>query len=265
MYNSGALQAMLENGITACVSDESISNTTVDFEPKNAYHGIWSTVERNGIEGMYFVPREALDIDYCAVDDAMVVDEYNTNTPPAAGADPLSFEDIMTIQRLYGVQDMISFRHDPFMMHQTNAATFTFADTLKGTTYNTSLIALFIERVLDEVITYYNLPSMCPPLNIFLRSIAVITPQMDTIVDMFKQRDTMDSCGMTTTLGVNAKGQIVDVSVVGSATCQVSISGVTLSGSTVTMETYGPETTAWVNVAGGSAAQLFTLATPIAM
>jgi len=249
LYNSGALQAMLENGVTAVVSDESVGSTIIDYEPKNPYHGVWSTTQRNGIEGMYFVPREALDIDYSCTNDTMVTDEYNTNSAHAANG-VLTFEQIMAIQRMYGVQDLIAFRHDPFMMHQTNGATFSFTDSTTGTTYDTSLIALFMQRVIDEIISYYNVP--------------ITTPQMDDVVDMFQQRDAMDNCGMTTTLGVSSTGDIVEVSVQGTGTCQVSLTGVTLSGSTVTMETYGPDTTAWVQVTGtSSGTQTFNLATPI--
>jgi hypothetical protein len=78
LYNGGVLKAMYENGITACVSDESVSSGTVDYEPITPYHGVWSAETPNGFEGVYFVPREALDIDYCDRTPEDVIDEYMT-------------------------------------------------------------------------------------------------------------------------------------------------------------------------------------------
>jgi hypothetical protein len=77
LYNSGALTAMLENGISACVSDDSVTSG-VGYEPPTPYHGVWSSIDPNGVTGMYFVPRHALDIDYDDMTPAQVVDEYHT-------------------------------------------------------------------------------------------------------------------------------------------------------------------------------------------
>ncbi len=98
---------------------------------------------------------------------------------PGKGKQPLTFEEIMVIQKMYGVQDKIAFRHDPFMMHQvshslfhslckylslilmqTNGYSFVYDDPISGTTHNASLISLFMERIINEMMTYFNLPSM---------------------------------------------------------------------------------------------------------
>ncbi len=65
---------MVDNGVTACVSDESVTGKkNADFEPIIPYHGVYSN-----LANVYFVPREALDIDYCDISPEMVADEYNT-------------------------------------------------------------------------------------------------------------------------------------------------------------------------------------------
>jgi hypothetical protein len=47
LYNSGFLKSMNDNGITACVSDESVDSTEIDYEPIVPYHGQHSTIARN--------------------------------------------------------------------------------------------------------------------------------------------------------------------------------------------------------------------------
>jgi len=247
LWNGNVLRALADLGITATVSDESVTNAkTTDYVPQTPYHGVYSTVAANGYAGIYFVPREALDIDYCDTNDAMLVDEYNSQFL-SAGDKKLTFEEIMAIQTMYGIEDKIGFRHDPFMLHQANAATFSYKDPVAGKTRNVSLVSLWIERVVDELMTYFNLP--------------IVSPQMSTLVQTFQQRQTMDSCGITTTLNIDSNNNVVGINVVSTQTCKMSLSGVVLSGSAVSMETLGVETTAWIDLTA-NVPQSFTLATP---
>lgn len=249
LWNGPVLNAMADLGVTACVSDESITNaSTVDYVPIIPYHGVYSTVELNGYAGILFVPRETLDIDYCDINPEMVVDEYNTNYNLAAA--PLTFEEIFSIQTMYAIQDKIAFRHDPFMFHQANGATFLYDDPVAGIVHNVSLISLWAERVVDQLLSYYTLP--------------LYQPKMDDLVTIFKNRLAMDECNITVTLGLDSTRKVVGVSTTGTNSCQLILSGVTLSGSSVTMETYGVETTAYINLTANTQ-QTFTLSTPLIM
>jgi hypothetical protein len=86
---------------------------------------------------------------------------------------------------------------------------------------------------------------------------------MDNVVDMFQQRQTMDACGLTATLGVT-DGKVVDVSVTTQAACTVSLSGLTLSGDNVNMESVGPETTAFIEL-DSATTQSFSLSSPVSL
>jgi len=130
---------------------------------------------------------------------------------------------------------------------QANAATFSYDDPVAGVTHNVSLVSLWIQRVVDELMSYFNLP--------------IVQPQMSSLVQIFQQRQSMDGCGITTTLDIDSNRNVVGITVVSTQTCQLSLSGVTLSGSTVSMETAGVETTAWINLAA-NVAQTFTIASP---
>jgi hypothetical protein len=88
---------------------------------------------------------------------------------------------------------------------------------------------------------------------------------MDNIVNMFQQRDLMDNCELSAKLAVDASNQIIGVSVTNQNACQMSLSGgAALTGTNVRMETYGPETTAWIDLAAMSA-QNYMFTTPIPM
>jgi hypothetical protein len=88
----------------------------------------------------------------------------------------------MNVQRMYAIEDKIAFRHDPFMLHQTNAATFYYEDPAPdarftfGSAYNTSLVGLYMQRVLGDMMLYYNLPSKLTllPLSLSLPSPSVL-------------------------------------------------------------------------------------------
>lgn len=58
LYNAGLLRAMVENNITACVSDESVNATEIDYEPLVAYHGQHATKARNN----YVCPHSLLSL-----------------------------------------------------------------------------------------------------------------------------------------------------------------------------------------------------------
>lgn len=59
------------------------------------------------------MPRQGLDIDYDITLPEEFVDEYNTMYNLHD-----TFEQIMQIQLLYGLELQLAFRHDPFMLHQ---------------------------------------------------------------------------------------------------------------------------------------------------
>lgn len=88
---------------------------------------------------------------------------------------------------------------------------------------------------------------------------------MDNLVHMFQQRQTMDTCEITTKLGISSDGQIVDLSITNQNECQMSLSGGTvLTGDGVRMESVGVETTAWIDL-NAQGSKHFTFSTPISL
>lgn len=54
LYNGGFLKSMNDSGLHACVSDESVASTDIDYEPLVPYHGQYSTKARNGFVCLSF-------------------------------------------------------------------------------------------------------------------------------------------------------------------------------------------------------------------
>jgi len=240
LFNGNVLQAMANNGIINCVGDNSVAALV----PANVYHGIWTTVATNGYAGVFIVPREDLDIGYDTTIPAEVVDEYNTMYGTS-----LTFEEIMTIQLTYGLEDKLAFRHDPFMLHQANGRFFSYDDPVAGITHNVSFITLFTDRVVRKMITYYAMP--------------IYAHRLTDLAKIWKTRTAMDLCGFSATLQIQ-NGQVVSIQASSTSSCLVGLSGLQLTGPTVTMETVGPETTAWIQMTAG-VTQTLNLVTPLSV
>jgi len=241
LFNGEVLHAMADNNIMNCVGDNSVA----ELQSPNPYHGIITTVETHGYDGIFIVPREDLDIDYDDTLPEEVVDEYNTIYKTS-----LTFEDIMKIELLYGLEDKTVFRHDPFMMHQANGRMFSYEDPVAGVTHKVSMLTLWTDRVVKTLMSYFNMP--------------IVAPKMSDLVKIWKNRLAMDTCGLEATLLITVDNLLVGIELTSQNDCMVAISGLTLSGSTVTMETVGLETTAWIQMTANVLQEL-TLVTPLAL
>lgn len=173
---------------------------------------------------------------------------------------------------------MLGFRHDPFMLHQANARSFSYNDPTVGATRDTSLLTLFTERVVKKVNSFWNIPSMLigkrrirfnfvfqfkltewrishncgseePPWTPAVSKVHCKSVMAKLLVSRPLAQ------GMTSILHSN----ILTFRI---SSCVVGISGLELIGSTVSMERVGTETTAWIKMTANTP-QTLALATPI--
>eukprot|EP00026_Physarum_polycephalum_P003031 Phypoly_transcript_03040.p1 GENE.Phypoly_transcript_03040~~Phypoly_transcript_03040.p1 ORF type:complete len:833 (+),score=110.97 Phypoly_transcript_03040:44-2542(+) len=240
LFNGQVLKAMVDNGIVNCVGDTSVAA----LQSANPYHGIPTTTATNGYAGVFIVPRQALDINYDNSIPAEVVDEYNT-----VYSTTKSFEDIMQIQLAYALEFQLAFRHEPFMLHQANGRSFTYNDPVAGVTRSISLVTLFTDRVVRKLASYYNLP--------------IVTQKFSDLAATWRSRYNADMCGFSATLQING-GLIVAIQVTSQQTCTVGLSGIALSGSSVSVEQVGSEITSWISLTANTL-QILTLSTPISL
>jgi hypothetical protein len=83
---------------------------------------------------------------------------------------------------------------------------------------------------------------------------------------MFLQRQGMDACEIDAVLGVSAANEIVDITISSGKQCTMTLSGgAVVSGTGVSMETVGVETTAYIPLSGSTSSVQYTFQTPISM
>lgn len=198
------------------------------------------------MDGFFIIPREVYDLDYDQTLPAETVDSYNTRETGTAK----TFEEIMEMNTRQAIFDLVSYRQDPHMFHQANMRTFTYPDPVKGN-MPISITTLWMDRVIDSVMTYYDLP--------------IVSPKYSALADIWVNRLAMDNCGFTAQLQLDAANKIVGFVATSTNSCVAQITGVVLQeSSTVRMEHYGVESTAIVTMTAG-VPQTLTLTTPLVL
>jgi len=135
------------------------------------------------------------------------------------------------------------------MFHQANIAAFSAVVNGKQTT--TSLLAMWIGATLSQVTRYSSLP---------IRAF-----KHEDLAEMWLQREARDACGVDVQAGVSADSTIVSLTLVSSRNCRYAVTGVeVVSQAGVQTETYGPDTTTWVDLVAGVRVTL-NLLTPIVL
>ncbi len=76
----------------------------------------------------------------------------------------------MQMQVDYALELKTGFRYDPFMLHQANVRFFSYNDPVTHTTRSVSLATLWLERVLKQTASFYQLPSTIYLLMKFYRA-----------------------------------------------------------------------------------------------
>lgn len=149
LFNPEALRAIWDFGIRFVVGD----NSRAELIPANLYHGLYTTVEKNGFDGLYIIPRHATDIYYCASRPINIEEQYNDRYRTYWGRD-FTFDEILTEESSFNGHFLLSLRHDPYMFHQANLRKFTNTHGVE-----TSLITSWMEAILTWTAKFTTLPS----------------------------------------------------------------------------------------------------------
>jgi len=227
LMNGAALQALWDQGIRHVTADNSVPALRTPF----AYHGWYTNLTSNGFAGMYVIPREATNIYYDCQTPEQSVSEYNHLYFSYYGYNS-TFDEIIAREVARVTLNLLAYRYDPYMFHQGNIHEFTY----NGQT--TSLLTYWLQNIVAGITAYYNLP--------------IQSHNYDLLAQKWLDREARDNCGFSGTLQV-VNGKITSIAGTSTAACQIAISGaglsVTPASSAVTLETYGPDTTVWVNLA----------------
>jgi len=134
------------------------------------------------------------------------------------------------------------------MFHQANCITFTALDPQTNVNTKHSLLTLWTRYVLVGLRKYTNLPVYSMAHKDMYRALL--------------EREARDACQASGRLNLDSSSRIVSIDLTSTGTCKLGITGIAPSGvSGVTVETYGNEKTAWVNLVG--AATNIPLSTPV--
>jgi len=249
LHNGDALQAWWDNGITACVGD---NTRPVLMNSQNEHWPYITTVASDGFAGMQVNPRWATNIYYNCDSAECTVKEWTDTSAGATG----NITTLLDIERAANSRHLLGLHHDPFMFHQANLRYSDVTNTIvNGASQKYSLLQMWVETVLTEVTRLVNWP--------------IITLKSDDITAAFSSRMARDNCApaMSYTLSSDAKS-IVGVVVSTTNSCSVPIP-VTVPGPITntgyTTEQIGNDPlTVWVPISSGKSVSL-TLKTPVTL
>jgi len=249
LHNGDALQAWWDNGIRACVGDNTRS---VLMNSQNEHWPYMTTKAANGFDGMQVTPRWATNIYYNCDSSDCTVKEWIDTSLGAVG----NITTLLAIERAANSRHLLGLHHDPFMFHQANLRYTDVANTIvNGASGKYSLLQMWVETVTNEMTRLVNWP--------------LITLKHDDISASFAARMARDNCvpAMSYTLSSDSKSITGVVVTTSTNSCSVPIP-VTVPGAITntgyTTEQIGSDPlTVWVPMTGKPVS--LTFKTPVVL
>eukprot|EP00122_Pirum_gemmata_P011484 Pgem_evm1s10639 len=249
---STSVEAMLDNGITTAVGD----NSRPELRPKNPFHTLPSVPDRKG-RTVAIIPRFPTSIYFDVTNPEQAAAEYNSfygpkcigydmavpitypfkcNTTSFKYTRDLTFEEIIMQYGFTDVRSLLNYRHDPFMFHQGNLRFY----EDKGKT--TCLMCTWTEAVLGYITQYSEMP--------------VNTLKMDTLLTEYEKRMSRENCGIEAVVHyVNGQPQAIRAKATKAANCVAKVTTTKTSGFdrviTANSEKYGPDNTIDLSLQNG--------------
>lgn len=224
LFNPKALQAMLDVGLKYATGD----NTRPEIVPKNIHHGLYTTSEFNGYDGLFIVPRYATEIYYNVSLPIEQEAEYNFIYSRHFGYKS-SIDQILEREASRVTRQLLSYEYAPYMFHQANLRSFNWHGQRE------SLITLWVKSVISELRKFSNLP--------------VLAHKMDDLALYFLDRMQSDTCGIE--IWQNYKENFMhSIEVSTQQKCLVSITGLKQQLSNWQLEKYGMDLSQEIRTSG---------------
>jgi hypothetical protein len=169
LFNPQALRAMSDVGLRFAVGD----NTRKDLLPQNIHHGLFTTKDLNGFEGIFIIPRYATEIYYNTSLPQELTDEYNFIYTKYFGRESTS-EEIFEREKKRVIRQLLSYEYSPYMFHQANLRSFVWGNKRE------SLLGLWLKNIFEEIRLYSNLP--------------ILSAKMNDLAELYFQRRNLDFC-----------------------------------------------------------------------
>jgi hypothetical protein len=224
LFNPRALQAMLDVGLQYATGD----NTRPEIVPKNIHHGLYTTRDFNGYDGLFIIPRYATEIYYNVSLPREQEAEYNFIYSAHFGYKS-SIDQILEREASRVTRQLLSYEYAPYMFHQANLRSFEWSDNRE------SLITLWVKSVIGELRKFSNLP--------------VLAHKMDDLAPYFLDRMQTDACGVE--IWQNYKENLMhSIEVNTQQKCLVSITGLNKQLPYWQLEKYGMDLTQEIRTSG---------------
>eukprot|EP01111_Echinosteliopsis_oligospora_P014281 TRINITY_DN534_c1_g1_i1.p1 TRINITY_DN534_c1_g1~~TRINITY_DN534_c1_g1_i1.p1 ORF type:complete len:883 (-),score=277.91 TRINITY_DN534_c1_g1_i1:39-2687(-) len=228
LFNGEALKALWDYGIRSVVGD----NTRPELTPAFMYHGLYTSSSIHGFRGIYIVPRFATDVYYCcsipSEEEALFNFRYETYYGKKSTVKEIMQKEA---ERVRGY--LLAYRQDPYMFHQANLRQFEYEQR------SVSLVSLWADHVITEFMKFSTLP--------------IRSQKGEELTKIWQARETRDACMFSAELNVDPTSkQISSITVSSMQSCKYAITGFKTSDPRVISETYGPDTTSWIQMTPGS-------------
>lgn len=245
VHNGDALRAWTVRGLKNAVGDNSRS---VLLNTENEHWPLITTVADNGYDGVQITPRWSTNIYYnCDRANCTVAEWIAT----ASGSGDIN--SLLSAEKSSATRHLLGLRHDPFMFHQANLRqTDVDSVTINGVTSQLSLLQMWVETVVQEMVRIVNWP--------------ILSLKHDDIATSFANRMARDQCGYTMSYILDVTSKTITGVTVSTTdnTCSAAVP-VTVPGSVTSTQGFTTEQigndplTIWVTTFPTT----FTLTTPI--
>ncbi|KNC80788.1 hypothetical protein SARC_06867 [Sphaeroforma arctica JP610] len=200
LKNTLFFSKLVEYGIENVVGD----NSRPELNNELMYHGVFSTVEEYGYDGILIVPRWSPNIPFNCKTLECAVQFYDTEgacswTTYGPACDPDKVWDgpgVINREAKASTIPLLQQRWDPYMFHQSNVH----AQPYRGGF--APLVGQFVQEVAEDVLRY-------------ITGLPFVSIKMDDLAVMYRERMTRDDAKQYGTLQMNAAGEPVSVSVSG--------------------------------------------------
>ncbi|KAJ1564226.1 hypothetical protein HK096_009042, partial [Nowakowskiella sp. JEL0078] len=201
IWNGDALQAILDNGITSIVGDDSRGI----INPLGFWYPYFTTIASSNFEGFQIIPRSPCEVYF----DASTVPEntYIYNTLYSSSS---TIDQIMDHEGDRVLRKLLLLHPEPYQFHQPNLRKSPTLVTIGSSSGYYSLVQQWIETVVYKLNQVTNWP--------------VITIKQDDLANVFLKRWKRLSCGINSTLLFDSTNtMIVGIHVSSLGTCEVPI------------------------------------------
>lgn len=224
LFNKNAMRAFKDLNVESVTGDNSVPA----LKPVNRYFGRFSEKAKNGVDGIFIMPRHATEVYWDAVNVAEEVTQFNKTYRKANGRD-FNIDEIMASEGVKVATALLSLDPAPYMFHFPNIAKITHNGKA------TSLVTMWLDAAMKKYHSYTKLP--------------VLNLPMKKIVDVYQHRIRQRSCLKKATLQ-QVRKRFQSVTLTTSKGCPVLLTSRLKVKNGPAPQRYGPDSTYTIRASG---------------